>query len=269
MKRNFGIVMSFIMIAACISGCGEKTEEIPAENTVPIYVIESADDLSGKTIGTQLGTTGFLFAQDIQDANVEPFSSGSEAIQALKVGDIDAVLIDAETANVLVQNEQALTILDEPFAVEEYSVAYAKDNEELGQKIDDAISKLKEDGTLEDIKKHWIGENADNAPYVPKADIERNGKMKVATNAEFPPYESFDENGNIIGIDVDIMNAVCDELGMELVIESVDFDTIIPSVNEGEYDAGAAGISVTPEREKNVSFTQPYATSTQVIVVHR
>ena len=66
-----------------------------------------------------------------------------------------------------------------------------------------------------------------------------------------------------------MMNAVCDELGMELVVESMDFDSIIPSVNSGEYDAGVAGISVTPEREENVSFTQSYATSTQVIIVKK
>ena len=56
---------------------------------------------------------------------------------------------------------------------------------------------------------------------------------------------------------------------LELSVEDIEFDAIIPAVSAGEYDAGVAGISVTPEREKNVSFTQSYATSTQVIIVKK
>ena len=271
MKKTL-IMMSALLLMSCLTGCGDKTqeEETPAaEENVVADVIKSADDLAGRKIGTQLGTTGYIFAQDIQDAKVEPFTKGSDAVKALKNGEIDAVLIDAETANVFVQNETDLTILDEPFAVEEYSVAYAKNNDAIGKEVDSAIAKLKENGTLDEIKSHWIGDNADNVSYVPKADIERDGTIKVATNAEFPPYESFDENENIIGIDIDMMNAVCDELGKELVVESMGFDSIIPAVNAGDYDLGVAGISVTPEREKNVSFTQSYATSTQVIIVKK
>ena len=90
----------------------------------------------------------------------------------------------------------------------------------------------------------------------------------MATNAEFPPYESM-EGGEIVGIDVDMMRAVCDRIGMELEIENMAFDSIIAAVNSGKADVGVAGMSVTPERQKNVSFTQGYAVSTQVIVVRK
>ena len=265
MKRNLGIIISALMLALCVSGCGE-TEQ--AEEAVPKEKIKSADDLAGRKIGTQLGTTGFIFAQDIEGAKVEPFNKGSEAVKALKLGKIDAVLIDAETANIFVEGDDSLTILDEPFAVEEYSIAYSKDDDKIGRKVDAAITKLKEDGKLDEIKSHWIGENADEVSYVPNAEIAREGVIRVATNAEFPPYESF-VGTDIVGIDVDMMNAICDELGMTLEIESMEFDAIIPSINSGEFDVGVAGISVTPEREKNVSFTQSYATTTQVIIVQK
>lgn len=265
MKRNLGIIISALMLALCVSGCGE-TEQ--AEEAVPKEKIKSADDLAGRKIGTQLGTTGFIFAQDIEGAKVEPFNKGSEAVRALKLGKIDAVLIDAETANIFVEGDDSLTILDEPFAVEEYSIAYPKDDDKIGRKVDAAITKLKEDGKLDEIKSHWIGENADEVSYVPNAEIEREGVIRVATNAEFPPYESF-VGTDIVGIDIDMMNAICDELGMTLEIESMEFDAIIPSINSGEFDVGVAGISVTPEREKNVSFTQSYATTTQVIIVQK
>lgn len=92
------------------------------------------------------------------------------------------------------------------------------------------------------------------------------GTLVMATNAEFPPYEFYEDN-KIIGIDAEIAQAIADKLGMELVIEDMSFDAIIPSVTSGKADFGAAGMTVTEERMQSVDFTDTYATSTQVIIV--
>jgi len=89
----------------------------------------------------------------------------------------------------------------------------------------------------------------------------------MATNAEFPPYEFIDAKGKIAGMDIDIMNAVCREMGYTLKVENMKFDSIIPAVNAGKADIGVAGMSVTEDRKKNVDFTQTYATACQVIIV--
>ncbi|MCH5320533.1 MAG: amino acid ABC transporter substrate-binding protein [Eubacterium sp.] len=90
--------------------------------------------------------------------------------------------------------------------------------------------------------------------------------LTMATNAEFPPYEYF-ENEKIVGIDAEIAQAICDKLGYELVIEHIDFDSIIPGIQGGKYDFGMAGLTVTEERLANVNFTQSYATGIQAIIV--
>ena len=259
MKKTIALLSSVLLASAAFAGCGSGVKA----NTV-----HSVDDLKGKSIGTQLGTTGYIFASDVEDAKVEAYNKGADAIQALKQGKLDAVIIDSEPAKVFVGKNDDLQILSDPFAVEEYSVAYKKGNDELGKKLDDAISKLKGDGTLDAITAHWVGDDADNTPYEDKNSDVSNGTLVMATNAEFPPYESM-SGSNIVGIDVDIMNAVCDELGMELKIENMQFDSIIAAVDSGKADVGVAGISVTPDREKNVSFTQGYATTTQVIVTRK
>ena len=92
------------------------------------------------------------------------------------------------------------------------------------------------------------------------------GKLIMATNAEFPPYE-YIEGGVITGIDVEIANAIAKELGLELKIENMEFDSIISSVKGGKADIGAAGMTVTPERLEEVSFTTSYATGVQVVIV--
>ncbi len=257
MKKTVSLMAAALMLAAAMTGCGGREQK----------KVTCADDLKNAKIGTQMGTTGYIFAGDIEGATVEGYNKGADAVLALTQGKVDAVIIDSEPANVFVSKNEGLKILDDPFVVEEYAIAYAKENEELGAKIDDALTQLKENGTLEEITTHWIGDEADYVSYVPDESLSReNGKIIMATNAEFPPYESM-ENGKIVGIDVDMMWAVCDVLNMELEITNIDFDSIIASVKSGKADVGVAGMTVTEDRLESVSFTQGYATSTQVIIV--
>ena len=93
-----------------------------------------------------------------------------------------------------------------------------------------------------------------------------DSKLVMATNAEFPPYE-YMENGEIVGIDAEIAAKIAEKLGKELVIENVDFDSIIIGVQEGKYDFAMAGLTVTDERKEQVDFTETYATGKQVIIV--
>ena len=90
----------------------------------------------------------------------------------------------------------------------------------------------------------------------------------MATNADFAPYESRDGD-NIVGFDVDMMQAVCDKLGMNLNIRNMDFDNVLIAVDAAKADVGVAGITVTPERENIVSFSNTYTTSTQVIIIRK
>ena len=91
-------------------------------------------------------------------------------------------------------------------------------------------------------------------------------QLVVATSPDFPPFESL-ENGEVVGIEIDLLNIICEKLGKELVIEQMNFDSVLPGVQAGKFDLGASGISVTEERKKNVLFTDPYCLAAQAIVV--
>lgn len=99
------------------------------------------------------------------------------------------------------------------------------------------------------------------------------GKLIMATNAEFPPYEFHDssqtgpDGSDIVGIDAEIAGAIAEKLGMELVIEDIAFDSIIPELQSGKADIGAAGMTVTEDRLANVDFSDTYATAVQAIIV--
>ena len=90
--------------------------------------------------------------------------------------------------------------------------------------------------------------------------------LSMATNAAFPPYE-FMEGGEYAGIDIEIAQAIADAMGAELVINDVEFGSIIGGVQSGKYDMGIAGMTVTDERLQSVNFSDTYATGVQVIIV--
>ena len=91
-------------------------------------------------------------------------------------------------------------------------------------------------------------------------------EIVMVTEAGFAPYEYY-ENGEIVGVDIDIAKQIAKELGKKLVIKDVSFDSIINEVNSGKADFGAAGISYSDERAKEVDFSINYATSRQVVIV--
>ncbi len=118
--------------------------------------IKTPDDLTGKKIGVQTGTTGDIYADDIENAEVNRYNKGMEAVMALSQDKIDAVIIDREPAKVFVKENAGLVILDEAFTEEEYAIAVKKDNKELLDKINGAIKELKESGELKKIVDKYI-----------------------------------------------------------------------------------------------------------------
>ncbi len=99
-----------------------------------------------------------------------------------------------------------------------------------------------------------------------EAGAEAGSVLTMGTNAEFPPYEFHADEG-IVGIDAEIAAAIAQKLGMELVIEDMEFDSIIPAIQSGKIDIGMAGMTVTDERLEVVNFSDSYATGVQAIIV--
>ena len=97
-------------------------------------------------------------------------------------------------------------------------------------------------------------------------DVQKAGKLTVATSPDFPPFESL-EGGEVVGIEIDILKLICDELGVELEIVQMDFDSVLVAIQAAKYDCAASGITVDASRQKNMLFTDPYYNAAQVIVV--
>ena len=246
-----------------------------AASEASTQAIQTLEDLNGKTVGVQLGTTGDLLmseevgkADGLNLAGVEQYNKAADAVQALLTNKIDAVCIDDQVAkNFVAANEDKLTMLDTAYTEESYAIAVSKDNPELTEALNGAIAELKEDGTLDAILNKYIAKEEGATGYVtPEGTEYPNGTLVMATNATFDPYE-YIENGEIVGIDAEFAKALCDKLGYDLHIEDMEFDSIIAAVNSGKADFGMAGMTVTPERQEQIDFTDTYCTAAQSIIV--
>lgn len=115
------------------------------------------DDLAGKKIGVQENTTGDIFCtEEFGEGSIDRYKGGPEAVQALTQGKVDAVVIDREPAKVFVSQNEGLKILDTEYANEDYAIAVNKEDTELLEQINQALSELKADGTLQAIIDKYI-----------------------------------------------------------------------------------------------------------------
>ena len=291
--------LSTLVIAVCLllASCGSESS---SENRKQM---KTKADLQGAVIGVQLGTTSDGLATELEKkgdgTKVERYNKGADAIQALLQGKIDCMVTDEAPAKAFQRVNPSLQILPETFDASSFAICVAKDHGELKQSINHAIRILKANGVIDSIVNRHL-ERGIAVAYTPKtsadklnssadkqnsssdaqhpSDAKKMGpealqklglkkSLRFATNATFEPFEYY-QNGKIVGIDVDVANAIGDVLGVDVEILDMEFDAIITSVQAGKADAGIAGITVTPEREKNIGFTDSYADVRQVIMVN-
>lgn len=119
--------------------------------------IEGPEGLEGKMIGVQLSTTGDIYiADEFGEDHIDRYNKGADAVMALTQGKVDAVVIDNEPAKEYVRLNEGLKILETEYAEEDYAIAFAKDNDELREKVDTALKELIEDGTVQSIVDKYI-----------------------------------------------------------------------------------------------------------------
>lgn len=174
-------------------------------------------------------------------------------------------------------NTKKLVILDEPLTTEPYGFAAKKGNDALIQAVNKELTAMLADGTIKSIFEKY------NAPYTaPDAaqaagqtaatddslqKVLDAGKLVIATSPDFPPFENLEDDGSIVGIEIDILNLICKKLGVKLEIQQMDFDSILPGLTAGKYDLGVSGFTATEERKQNSLFTDPYCLAAISIVV--
>lgn len=257
MKKVIAI-FGALVLGAMFCSCGKKAQ----------VEINSIDDLVGKTVGCQAGTTGEIFVtEEMKGIKVKSFKTGIEAALDLKNGACDAVVLDELPAKEIVARNTDLKIVSAPFASEEYAIAVRKGDGELLSSINKTISAMKSNGTYDSFIKAFMP--VDGKIAIPES-VGTSGEqtIKMGTNAAFPPFE-YVEGTKVVGFDVSMAELISRDLGKKLEVVDMNFDGLIAALQSGSIDFIAAGMTATDERRKNVDFSEPYYSSNQVIIVRK
>lgn len=160
---------------------------------------------------------------------------------------------------------EKVKVIDIDLSDEVYALGVNKDDADLLAKANEFIDKILKDGTFDEICTHYFGDG-EPVGVTSAAEDPSKDQLVVATNAEFEPFE-YKKGDQFYGIDMEVVKALADSLGKELVIKDMKFDAVVLSVQQGKADIAAAGLTVTDDRAAQVNFTNSYYKASQRIVV--
>lgn len=162
-------------------------------------------------------------------------------------------------------NKKTAKVIDINLTNEEYAFGVDKTQPELLEQVNNFIAQINSDGTFEEICNHNFG---DGTPVAIQSAVydESKDQLVVATNAAFEPFE-YTKGEYYYGVDMEIAKALADSLGKELVIQNMDFDAVCLSVGQQKCDIAMAGLTIKPDREEYVNFSNPYYSASQKIIV--
>ena len=271
MKKIVSIVLAVLMLAGCVAAFASCKKD-----TVKI--------------GVQTGTTGEFYVKGNADmelagfANIEcqAFNNGGLAVKAMLDGQIDYVILDNEPAAMLAAQNSEIKIIDIALTTEEYAYGVDKNQPELLASVNEILAEIEANGTLAAIFDKYAALEYDDEGNVTAGDenivgiasATKNannaaGQLVVSTNAAFAPYE-YKKGDKFVGIDMEIAKLIADRLGLELVIDDMDFDAVVTSVGKNGVDIAMAGLSVTATRKQSVNFSSSYYKGAyQVLIVKK
>ena len=241
--------------------------------TLMLSIASCGNNVAPNLIGVQSGTTGQYFVdgdaewgfEGIEGYESKGYSNPGLAIQDMKNKAVKFVIVDKAPAQQLVKSIDGIKMINVNLTKEEYAFGVDKNQAELLKQINE-ILKTKKTEIKAIINKYAKGENIVGVESA-KKDLDRQDEqLVIATNAAFPPFEYKDGN-KFVGVDIEIMKLVADELGLELVIEDMEFDSVVTSVGSHGIDVAAAALSVNETRKKSVNFTTSYYDAAQVLIV--
>lgn len=241
--------------------------------------ISSYEELKGKVVGVKNGTAAQSFLEENKDKygyTLKTFDTSDLMNNSLDSGSIDAAMDDEPVVQYAIKQGKAYAINMDGEKVGSFAFAVKKGSkyEYLVDEFNEALSQMKEDGTLEEIISQWTGETTTSA--VPETSTASGQKAtpvkdvyKIASDSSFAPFVFQDDSNKYTGIDMSLINAIAKNQGFTLDISNPGFDAAVNAVQSGQADGMIAGMSITDERKETFDFSDPYYTANAIIGVKK
>ena len=161
---------------------------------------------------------------------------------------------------------QKVKVIEIELTTEDYAFGINKNDTELLNSVNGYIAEWQADGSLDALINSYFDGTA-KFSYTNKTSAPQAGDFVVATNAYFPPFEAYNEDGEFYGVDIEIAYNIATKLGKTLYVKDMEFDSIIADVQNGNSHIAMAGITVNEARLEQVNFATPYYSSAQVLTI--
>lgn len=252
---DFSDALFKVEVAAMVKDDGESTQARGA--------YASIDELNGKRIGVQTGTTAAeVIKERLPNAQISYFSTFPDMEAALKAEKIDGFPGDGLVVRMMAAEDSSLFVMDEKLRSYDCGVVLPKNEkgDRLGKELNEWIAKAKESGELDAMVDKWV-EEPEEKRTIPdyRSFPATNGVLKVTTEGTFPPMNYY-RGEELAGMEVDLCARFCEAYGYGLDISSMNFDGMLAAVQTGKYDFALSGIAITKERQQSVNFSDPYYT---------
>jgi ABC-type amino acid transport substrate-binding protein len=261
------VLMAFAFSACTQGSTGVKNSEI-----------QKPEDLAGKKVGVQVGTTADESCQKYLETikfEVTKYDQIIQTFTELKTGRLDAIIVDEVVArDYATKYPQDYKITGARLTNEPIGICFKKENAAMRDAVDDLLVDMRADGALKAISEKWFGE--DLTTDVDGAATEKVGTgsfpadkkvLKVGVDDVYPPMEYKDDKNTTVGFDVDLAKEIGKRLGMEVEFVSTAWDGIFTSLNTDKFDCIISSVSINEDRQQNFALTKPYIANAQVIVV--
>ena len=220
-KKFLSAILAALLLQT-LCACGAKIE--------PNRVF-SASDMQGKTVGVLASAPASGYMTPFSEKmNIKYYSNVAGMTEDLISGALDCAVADSATAESMKKAQAHLTVLPEPLINRDYRIAVSQENTVLRDNINSALAEMAADGSLSEIVDGWLAGKYE----LPEHDYTPEGTLLAAIDPTFPPYCFSGENGEYLGIEADVLRAVCRRLNLELQFVRSDADNIVYFVESGK-----------------------------------
>lgn len=256
MKNKFVLLSAALAIIITLTSCSSG---------LPPNAVYDADDLLGKTVGVLSGSgTEIFMKSETENISIRTCIDASSLSSELLSGEVDAVIADDDTAELVLKKSSKLKKLDTPLAEQFYCVAVSQDNTSLLNNINSAIATLEKEGVMEKLYKAWF-EGGDS--YEPESTAkEYEQTLTVAISAQYAPYSFYNEDGELDGYEVMLAKEICAQLEVNAEFRVVDPDKVLYMAESGKVNFSVGRIA---RGDGAVLYSDSYMTSIQNILVRK
>ncbi len=223
-------------------------------------VIRGIADLEGKRLGVLAGT---MLDNAINDAldftQIIYYDDSKREIAALFAGEIDAIIDDDPVVRYYAAQDHRLRRVEGHIQDDDYAFATRYEDQELHDKINRELERMIEEGVVMDLERRWLDSSDDATRVIPELPEPVDGPvLRLGVSSVSAPFCYVNSAGQLVGLDIELMERLSRRIGMRLVITDMEFSRLIPSLLDGDTDIIGSCFSVTEERRKMIAFTTSY-----------